>query len=68
MKATILTKITDKRVKSLTIAELREIFSLITDEEASLIIQAIKSGNAGRVQASIEMPVYRIMQEKVQEL
>lgn len=60
-----LAKLVDSRVKTITMQELRSVFNLATDEEVVLIVSAIQSGNAERIKASIEMPVFRVMQEKV---
>lgn len=55
------------RVKSLTNGELIYIFKHLNNDEVDLITKAIKSGNDVRISASINMPVYRIMQEIVQD-
>lgn len=53
------------RVKEITNGELKYIFKHINDNEIDVINQAIKSGNEERIKASINIPIYRIMQEIV---
>ena len=67
LQMSTLAKITEKRVKKITMGELKEIFSKIDDHEIKLIADAIQSSNAERLQASIELPVYRLMEIKVSE-
>lgn len=62
-----LAKVTVSHVKTLTMEELKEVFVKIDDHEIQLIVEAIQSGNAERIQASIEMPIYRVIQNKVEE-
>ena len=57
---------TNHRVKSLTSGELLYIFKHLNDDEIDLIKNAIKSENAIRIASSIQMPVYRIIQEIIQ--
>lgn len=51
------------RVKDITNGELKYIFKHINDDEIETITLAIKSGSEERIKASINIPVYRIMQE-----
>ena len=65
LETSIIPKLTEKRVKTITALEVRSVFSLATDDEIELIASAIRSSSEARIKAAIEMPVFRITQEKI---
>lgn len=67
LQMSTLAKITEQRIKKITMDELRGVFNSINGEEIKMIQMAIQSGNPERIQASIEIPVYRVIQHKVEE-
>lgn len=58
-------EVTRKRVKEITMGEIDYIFKHLNNDEIHLIGQAVRSGNEERIKASINIPIYRIMQEFV---
>lgn len=65
-KTITLQSIVDKthdRVKTITNGELKYIFKHFSDNEIDTITKAIKSGSEERIKASINIPIYRVMQE-----
>lgn len=67
IKMSTVAKITEKRIKTITNDELRDICTKLTESDINSVIRAIHSGNAERIKASIEIPLFQAMQKIVKE-
>ena len=64
-KMTNIAKLTEARIKKLTMDDLKDIFAGIEENEANLIVKSIRENRFDRVASILEFVTYQIMQKKV---
>ncbi len=60
-----ISNLTEKRIKKLTMSDLKEIFSNIEEKEAQLMVNAIKENKYDKAAAVLEFVTYKTIQKKV---
>ena len=65
LKMTNIVNLTEKRIRRLTMQDLKEILSNIDEHDAKVMVNAIREGKYDKVAHVIEFVTYKTIQEKI---